>query len=248
MVIPLNWGGEGYATYECYLKVSGGEKTAAKAQAGLTSSLSSMMKTQFAEQQGLLNNFLIPQLESMVTNPTGFGATAIAAMKSQSISNIGRQFAAQTQQAQQRFATENMAGLQSGVQEALKGQLGLSAAGMESSALANIDIADAQAKMQQQEFGLTGLAGATSLLGQAPQAAGLAVGSAADQFKEQYTMAQQGGFWSNLATGVLGTVASGLTGGLSSTIGGAVSGLFGGGRPTIGGTPASVLGGDIASM
>lgn len=251
MTLSINWGGDGYPEYQGYLKVSGGEKRAAKAQAGLTSSLTSMMKTQFAEQQNLLNNFLIPQLQSMVTNPQGFGAQALSAMRSQAISTIGTQFTSQKQQMQNQFASQNMAGLESGVQQALAGQLGMQATGQEAGALQNISIANAQAKMQQQEFGLSGLTSATSLLGQAPQAAGLASQSAGQQFQQQYTMAQQGGFWSNLATGLIGGAASLLTGGATSLIGagvGAVGGLFGGGQATISGVPASTFGSNIATM
>src|SRR5215475_3390347 len=65
----VNWGGEGYAEYQGWMKVSSGEKTAANQQAGITTSLQSdaqtlqtMAQSQFQEQQSLLNNVLIPQL------------------------------------------------------------------------------------------------------------------------------------------------------------------------------------------
>jgi hypothetical protein len=217
--MELRWGGKGYSAYEVVMKVSSGENKAAGQQQQITQGLQTesqnlinMMNTQFAEQQGLLNNTLIPQLTQMATNPQGFGAQAMAAMRSQAIGTIGTQLASQLQQSQQQFATQDMAGLQSGVQQALRGQLGMQATGQEAGALQNLAIANAQAQMQQQQFGLQGLAGATQLLGEVPQSAGLGIQaaegagqSANAAFNQQYTMAQQGGFWSNLARGALGS-------------------------------------------
>src|SRR5215469_16277380 len=107
MDLELNWGGPGYPEYQGLMKVSRGEREAAGAQASVTralqseaQSLQSMMRTQFAEQQGLLNNTIIPQLTGMATNPQGFGATAMAAMRAQAIGTIGTQTASQLQAAQ----------------------------------------------------------------------------------------------------------------------------------------------------
>lgn len=271
MVPQLNWGGPGYAEYQGYMKVSGGEKKAAGQQTAITTALQNqatmltdMAKTQFAEQQSLLNNTLIPQLTAMATNPEGFGAEAMAAMRSQAIGTIGTQTSMQLQRLQNQFATQNLAGLQSGVQQALKGQIGLAATGQEATALQNLDIANAQAKMQQQQFALSGLGNADQLLGQAPQAAGLATSaltgassSAAQSFQQQYTMAQQGGFWSNFARGIvgsLGTIGSFIPGpiGMGMKAAGSIGGAFLGGFSGQGGgggigsySPAPVMiGGD----
>jgi len=86
------------------------------------------MQTQFLERQGLLNTVLIPRLTQMTMNPQGFGAQALAAMKSQTIGTIGSQLAAQQRGLQQQFATQNMTGLGSGVEAALGANLAQGAA------------------------------------------------------------------------------------------------------------------------
>jgi hypothetical protein len=119
------------------------------------------------------------------------------------------------------------------------------AAGQAASDLQQLTIADAQARMQQQQFGIQGLMGATQMLGAAPQSASLLGQSLGQQFSQQYNMAQQGGFWSNLARGV--TTAAGMAIGgaagmatgdpmmalagaqMGSQAGGALGGAFGGG-------------------
>lgn len=200
----LNWGGEGYPAYEVEMKVSGQEKAMQQQNQLNAQWLSDMMQRQFTEQQSLLNNFLVPQLKQMVTNPQGFGNVGLANMRSQLISTIGSQLTGLQQNLRQQFDTANMAGLGSGVQVGLGANLAQTAAGQEAAGLQNIAIANAQARMTQQLQGLQGLQGATSLLGAAPQSAGLATQAAGQAWNEAYQQAQQGGFWSNLARGALG--------------------------------------------
>lgn len=223
----VNWGGPGYPAYAVEMKVSGGEKTAASQTAQESQYLMNMMKQQFGEQQNLLNNVLVPQLQQMATNPQGFGAQALAAMRSQTIGTIGTQLAEQQKSLQQQFATQNMAGLGSGVQAALGANLAQGAAGAEASNLQQIAIANAQAQQQQQQFGLQGLGQASQLLGQAPQSAGLALTGSQASFNQQYQMAQQGGFWSNLARGALMAAGTAIAGPLGGMAGSALGNLFG---------------------
>jgi hypothetical protein len=227
-----NWGGPGYAEYQGYMKVSGAEKTAHNQTADEASYLQNMMKTQFSEQQNLLNNVLIPQLTHMATNPQGFGAQALAAMRSQTINTIGGQLASQQQNLRQQFATQNMAGLGSGVQAALGANLAQGAAGQEASGLQNIAIANAQAQMQQQQFALGGLGSASQLLGQAPESAKLGLEASGQSFNQAYTMSQQGGFWSNLARSALTAAGTAFAGPLGGMAGNFVGNLFGGSGPT----------------
>jgi hypothetical protein len=230
----LNWGGEGYPEYQAYMKVSGGERTAANAQAQDSQYLQNMMQTQFSEQQNLLNHVLIPQLQQWATHPPGFGMQALAAMRSQALDTIGGQFAAQQRGLQQQFATLNMAGLGSGVQAALGANLAQGAAGQAASAQQQLAIANAQAQMQQQQYALGGLGQASQLLGQAPQSAGLLNQSLGQQFQQQYNMAQQGGFWSNLARGALSAAGTAFLGPLGGMAGSALGGALGlgGSAPT----------------
>lgn len=232
----MNWGGPGYPEYQGYLKVSDAEKQAQAQSQQESQYLQSMMQTQFKEQQGLLNNVLIPQLTQMAQNPQGFGAQALAAMQSQMINTVGSQLSSQEKSLNNQFATQNMAGLGSGVNVALQAGLAQNAAGTEAGGLNQIAIQNAQLKNQQQQFGLQGLAGATSLLGAAPQSAGLGLQANQNNFGQSYQIAQQGNLWQNLLGGVLGAGLNFASGGMSnldttggSTFGEQVGNFFTGG-------------------
>lgn len=230
-----NWGGEGYPAYEVVMKASDAQKQAQQQSQQEAQFLQSMMQTQFGEQQQLLNKVLIPQLTQMAQNPQGFGAQALAAMQSQLINTVGTQFASQEKSLQNQFASNNLAGLGSGVQEAIKANLAGNAAGFEGQGLSNIAIQNAQLKNQQQQFALGGLGAADSLLGQAPQSAGLALEGNKNTFNQATQIHNQGGFFSNLMGGLLGAGLNFATGGLSGMLNGG-SFLEGGGQ-ALGGQP-----------
>lgn len=226
----INWGGPGYPAYDGEMKVSPAE-TAAQQQTALNAQwLSDMMRRQFSESQNLLNGTLLPQLTQMVTNPQGFGAKEVAAVRSQTIGTIGTQLASQQRGLQQQFATQNMAGLGSGVQAALSANLAQTAAGQEAAGLQDIAIQNAQMQQQQRQFGLQGLAGASQLLGQMPQSGALANQATGQQFQQAQQMATQGGFFTNLITGMLSSAAGGLTGGMTGGLG-FLGNLFKGQQP-----------------
>lgn len=235
----LNWGGSGYPTYDGEMKVSGKENSTYSTMSQESQFLMNMMQTQFGEMQGVFN-YLVNPLKQMITNPQGFGAKALADMNAMAIGTVGTQLANQEKSLQQNFASQNMAGLGSGVQLGLQSYLGSQAAGEEAQALQQIQIANAQAQMQQQQFGVQALMGVGQELGAAPQSAQLLQGALGQQFSASYNMAQQGGFWSNLARGV--TTAAGMAVGAvadplnpvqgamaGGQVGGALSGVWGGG-------------------
>jgi hypothetical protein len=217
--MTFNWGGEGYCDYQGYCKVTHDMTQAKNQTIDEANFLQNMMKTQFGEQQDLLNKVLIPQLTQMATNPQGFGAKALADMQSQLINTVGGQYASQTKGLQEKFATSNMAGLPSGVQAALQANLAQGASGIEAGGLQNIDIQNAQLKNQQQQFGLSGLASADELLGQAPGSAKLALGANQQSFKNAQALQGQGSIWGQLLGGVIGAGLNYATGGLSGAIG-----------------------------
>jgi hypothetical protein len=216
----LTWGGPGYNAYEVVMKVSQAEKDAQAQSAQESKYLQNMMQVQFKEQQDLLNNVLLPQLKQMATNPQGFGAKALADMQSKLISTVGSQFASQEKGLQERFATKNLPGVGSGVQEALRANLAQGAAGEEAGGLLNIDLANEQLKEQQRMAGISGLAGASTLLGQAPGSAGLSLQANQQRFDQSYKMAQQGSLWQNLLGGVIGAGLNFASGGLTGLLGG----------------------------
>jgi len=226
-VIPdLWWGGSPeYATYEGFCKVSDEEKAAQAQSAQESKYLQNMMQVQFKEQQDLLNNVLLPQLKQMATDPQGFGAKALADMQSKLISTVGSQFASQEKGLQERFATQNLPGVGSGVQEALRANLAQGAAGQEAGGLMNIDLANEQLKEEQRMAGISGLAGASTLLGQAPGSAGLALQANDQNFQQSYQMAQQGSLWQNLLGGVIGAGLNFASGGMTGLFGGGGSGM-----------------------
>lgn len=230
----INWGGPGYASYEVEMKASGKEKDAQNLQASESQMLMGWAGKQFGEQQGWLNNIIMPQLQKMFTNPEGFGLKALSDMRSQAISTIGGQLEAQQKQLAANFATENMAGLGSGVQMALGAGLTQQAVGQEATALQNIDIANAQAKMQEQQWAGGALMQGVQQLGQIPGSVEQLTKSTGQQFNEAYTMAQQGGFWSNLASSVLTSAATAFGGPLGGMAANALTGALGIGRPTAG--------------
>lgn len=203
-------------------KVTDEEKKAQAQSAEESKYLQTMMQTQFKEQQDLLNHVLLPQLKQMATDPQGFGAKALADMQSKLINTVGTQFASQQKGLQQRFATNNLPGVGSGVQEALSANLAQGAAGQEAGGLMNIDLANEQQKEQQRQFGISGLAGASTLLGQAPGSAGLALQANSQNFDQSHQIAQQGSLWQNLLGGVLGA-------GLGFAVGGPAGAAVGAG-------------------
>jgi hypothetical protein len=234
----LNWGGEGYAAYDGYCYMTGPETTAWNQLGYELSNMNNWMNLQFREQQGLLNNFLIPQLESFVNNPPGFGATALASMRSGLIGNIGSQLSSQVGNLQNQFATQNMAGLGSGPEAALVAAARQTAAGQEAQGLNTINIQNAQEQAQQREFGLSGLQGAEQALGQLPQSAQLAANLTGMEGQQAKSFYGQQSPTSGILGGILGALGPLATmipgigpilGPIMSAVGGGISGAGGGG-------------------
>jgi len=192
-------------------------------------SLQNDFNTQFGEQQGLLNSFLIPQLEGMINNPQGFGAPALAAMQSSLVNNVGAQAANATQSANASFDTNNMAGLPSGVEQAIKAQIASGAGNTVAQGANQIQLQNAQEKLAQQQFGYQGLAGAESALGAAPQTGGLAISANQNSANQANTIAQAGNWWQGMLGSAIGAGLGIATGGLSTMASGAGSFLGGGG-------------------
>lgn len=241
--MALDWGGERYPAYRAELKVSSEQKAAYNSQVAMTNAsmgmmntYMGMMQTQFAQQQNLLNNVLIPQYQEWVNNPSGLGLEAMAAMKSQAMQTVGGQLASQQQQLRQKFATQNLGGLQSGVQQALGAQLGMAGAGQVANLYQQIAMEDANRKWQQQQLGMQGLGQAAAAFGSSAaqmgglggQMAGLAQQGIGNQMQMANQMQQAGSFWGNLGTGLVGSLATTglgmMTGGLSNLFTGGTRG------------------------
>jgi hypothetical protein len=233
----LNWGGGGYAGYEGYGYMTGPE-TSAWNQLGYDASvMNSWMMNQFTEMQNFISQTLQPAITQMITNPQGFGTAGIHAMNTQLINNIGGQYSSQMQNLQQSFDTQNMAGLGSGVQQALRLNAAQTAAGQEATGLNQIQLQNAQLKAQQQLQGMQMGMQLPGVMGQLPQSAALA-----GQFAQLEGQEAKGFYGQQSPTSaILGsladvalTVGGGLIGGpagamIGSKIGGAISGGMSGG-------------------
>jgi hypothetical protein len=176
-------------------------------------------QTQFAEQQGYLNQFLVPQLQSMFLNPQGFGPTAIADLDAQLVNTTGAQALNAKQSSQEAFATQNMKGLPSGVEQAIQAQIGSAAGNTVAQGNLNIGLANQQYKNQQQMTALAGLENVPQMFGMSPQTGGLLTGANQNSFNQARQIAQQGNFWGNLGQGLLG--------GLIGQVPGLIAGGFG---------------------
>jgi hypothetical protein len=232
----LNWGGEGYAAYDGYGYMTGPE-TSAWNQLGYDASLmNTWMTTQYSEMQNFIRNTLTPSITQMMTNPQGFGTAGIHAMNTQLINNIGANYAGQMQNLQGRFDTQNLAGLGSGVQQALMMNAAQAASGQEATGLNQIQLQNAQLKAQQQMQAMQMGMQLPGVMGQMPQSAGLAMQAAELEGQEAKGFYGQqsptSAMLGSLADVAL-TVGGGLIGGpagamIGSQIGGALSGGLGG--------------------
>jgi hypothetical protein len=198
------------------------EITQQQQAAAESAALFNNFQSQFANQQNFLTNFLEPQLKSMYENPTGFGPVALADLDANLVNTTGTQAAGARQASQAAFDTQNMAGLPSGVEQAIQSQIRSSAGNTIAQGSNQIQLANQQYKNQQQMTALSGLEAVPVMLGMSPQVGGLLTGANQNAFNSANTINQQsiaGNFWGNLGQGLLGGLINGaagvLTGGLT---------------------------------
>jgi hypothetical protein len=152
-------------------------------------------------------------------------------MKGRLQDTIGSQVASSVQGLQNRFDTQNVAGLGSGVQQALMMNAAMQGAGALAQGNANIDIQNALTANQQQQFALgmaPSMVGAEEAL---PAAAQLNAQLATAGFSEAYNMSNQTGMGQQAIGGLIGAGEMALTGAVGGMLpGGAgmMSGLMGG--------------------
>jgi len=216
----------------------GGPSTAERDAQNQAAAESKQLLADFNQQfQGMtdfVDTFLKPQLESLYTNPQGFGARAMADLTSNLVNTVGTQAASERQAENAQFASNNLRGLPSGVQQVVQSQINAGAGNAIAQGSTNIQLANEQYKAQQRTQGLTGLLQLPSIMGSAPQVGGLLTNANRNSFGQAQTINQEsmaGDFWGNLGQGLLGGVIGGaadyLTGGLTG-----MGSLMGGGRGT----------------
>ena len=193
------------------------EKDMQEAQAAETKQYMAQQSANYSEQQDLFKT-LQPMLESEINNPTGFTPQELADLNASNVNTTGAQYANVQKQLNQANATQNMAGLTSGVAAGETAALKGAAAGTVASNATNVQLANAQLQQQNKNTAQA------QLLGLEANAGGQAVSlgqvenqSESQAFNQAYQEQQQS---SQLMNGILGgLVSAGMdfaTGGLSS--------------------------------
>lgn len=219
-------------------KESDAQKQAQQQQNDFNKTLQDTFKTNLAGQEAILS-VITPQLEEMAKNPEGFGATEYSALQSKIINDVGAQYSNVAKAAAREFATTNEAGLPSGVEASVQGEIASTAAGQVAGESTNLAVANEQLKQQQKDFALSSLTGIQAGLGgESATFAGQTGSGLQSQFQNATTVYNQGSLWKNILGGVVGAGMNFLTGGLSGLAQGG-SFLAGGGQ-ALGG--ASVTG------
>lgn len=206
--------------------VSGGKvdqtaKDAEASSAAFTTTLQNAFKTQFANQQGVLD-FLKGKLEPGVTNPQGFDQATKTALQSSAIENnaVAYQNATKADQAV-AAAHGDATSLPSGVQEQIQGQTAGAAASQKAGALNQIQLEDANLKQSNywnSVNALNGVSAQINPLGYAGDANGGAGATAG--LSNAVSTSQNSGFWNTLGNSFAAGIGSGVTKGTSMFTGG----------------------------
>ncbi len=98
------------------------DQTAAHSELSFEQTLINSFKAQYGNQQNILN-FLLPGLEGQVANPQGFDTRTLAALQTQAINNRAMQEQNAIKGAQSYEAAHSGAGLPSGVNAQIAGQI-----------------------------------------------------------------------------------------------------------------------------
>lgn len=206
--------------------VSGGKGDSAikeqeNQQMGFNNQLRSAFTKQFGQQSKVLD-FLNQKLTSQVNNPTGFGAPALAAMRTGATEQSARDFAHAQQATNAAQAARGGSQLPSGVSAQLAAQNANAGAAENTSAQTGITLADENQKQSNYWNAVSGLNGVSQ--GYNPSGFGGLFNQGSGnvgQLGEAYNQTQQSQLMSTLggvAGGVLG--AAGNAGGFGKLFGG----------------------------
>lgn len=125
------------------------DESAQHSLSAFTSKLTNLFSTQFGAQSQALN-FLSGKMTSMMANPTGFTAGAMAAMNTAATTGVANNYQQAETASKEAAAQQGGNGLPSGVQAQIAGQNANAAAQTESAAQNQIQLANAQ--QQQQNY------------------------------------------------------------------------------------------------
>ena len=196
---------------------SASEQQLASEQAQLVQQEIGQQAQQYSNSQALYA-VLAPQLQQMMSNPTGFSAQELADLNATNVNVTGSQYANVQKQMNLANSSQNMAGLTSGVAAGESAALQGAAAGQVASGATNIQLQNAQLAQQKQQAATSELLALQS--GQGQMAIGIGnTENAAQQnaFQQANTVNQQGAFGGPLGQALLG----GVIGGVSNLMGAA---------------------------
>lgn len=161
-------------------------------------------QTQYAQSQELYK-VLAPQLEQMMSNPTGFSPQELADLNASNINTTGAQYANVQKQLNLVNSSENMAGLTSGVAAGEKASLMGEAAGTVATNATQVQLANARLQQQQKQNATSELLALQSGQGGMAINIGNTENSAeSNAFNQAKTMQDQS---SQLMNGILGGLA-----------------------------------------
>jgi len=192
-------------------------------QAAETRQYMQQQATNYSEQQDLFST-LKPMLEAEIANPTGFTPQELADLNASNVNTTGAQYANVQKQLNLRNASQNMAGLTSGVAASETAALQGAAAGTVASNAENVQLQNAQLQQQNKTTAQAQLLGLEANAGGQAVSLGQVENQSENQaFQQAYTEQQQS---SQLMSGILGglintgigVATGGLEGGLNSVL------------------------------
>ena len=205
---------------------TGQEKQEADQQQAYSTVVQNNYKTLFGEQQGVmtnLNNIFTPIAEQGPSQ-TGFSGGELAALNTQAIDTTGANYANAARSLGGQLAGRSTAAGETGVTQAIKGQLASSAAGQlsnEELGITQANYAQGNANWKEATGGLQALNSSyqTVQAGQSGTSANQAAFGEADEIAQQEAQEDQA-----IAGGITGLATSALTFGAGAAGGGGFSG------------------------
>jgi hypothetical protein len=209
------------------------EKQLQSEQAAETQAYIGQQSTLFGESQALQAT-LTPLLQQEISNPTGFSPQELADLNASNVNTTGAQYANVQKQVNLANASNNMAGLTSGVAAGETAALQGAAAGTVATNAQNTQLQSAQLATQKQQTAI----GQLQSLESGDTGAAISQGQVENQgesaaFNQANTEQQQS---SQLMNGILGGLVNTGLGVASGGLTNAISGMGGGGgSPSLGG-------------
>jgi hypothetical protein len=202
---------------------SSAEQELQQEQAAQTKQYMEQQSTLFSQQQDLFQT-LSPLLQSEINNPVGFTPQELADLNASNVNTTGAQYANVQKQLNLQNASQNMAGLTSGVAAGERASLQGAAAGTLATNAQNTQIASAELAQQKSQAAQSELMALQSGQGGMAVSMGQVENQSQKQaFDQAYQEQQQSsqlmnGILGGLVQTGLGIATGGISGGLNSVL------------------------------